>query len=89
MLLVIDGGNTNIVFGLRQDRTSFSTGAGHRCGFTVDYAMAGLSFRQSRYTFADITGVIISTVVLKPLLLCGVWLIVILMHLVIFWLQIS
>ena len=70
MLLVIDGGNTNIVFGLRQDQDQFlnwrkSTDA----AFTADDYASWLAFHLGNhdYTFADITGVIISTVVPETL----------------------
>ena len=70
MLLVIDGGNTNIVFGLRQDKDQFlnwrkSTDP----AFTADDYASWLAFhlKSHDYTFADITGIMISTVVPETL----------------------
>ena len=70
MLLVIDGGNTNIVFGLRQGKDQFlnwrkSTDP----AFTADDYASWLAFhlKSHDYTFADITGIMISTVVPETL----------------------
>ncbi|MDA0308624.1 MAG: type III pantothenate kinase [Proteobacteria bacterium] len=66
MLLAIDGGNTNIVFGLRKTEDDYLTWRMATASATTadDYA-AWLSFHLANHGFAlsDISGVIISTVV--------------------------
>lgn len=70
MLLVIDGGNTNIVFGLQQDADQFlNWRKATDSAFTADDYASWLAFHLSTYNYSlsDITGVIISTVVPETL----------------------
>lgn len=70
MLLVIDGGNTNIVFGLRQNEDQFlNWRKATDPAFTADDYASWLAFHLGNHNHAlsDITGVIISTVVPETL----------------------